>query len=133
MAPFQQWHPLPAGFLKPGTVLIVGGAATFIPPRPARVEAPARRARVAGLVSARDAARRLGIGRSSTLPRLVAARLLVPVPRGQGQGFRAADVERLIEHGYKLPAESGRSRKARAPRPTKVSPLTAKRISDLPY
>jgi hypothetical protein len=57
---------------------------------------------VAGILSARAAARRLGIGRD-TLARLEQAREITSVPKGLRRGFRAADVEALIERGYKLP------------------------------
>ena len=133
MDPYRRSYPLPPDLFEPGSIVIVGNAATYIPPRPSREEVPARRASVAGLLSAREVARRLGVGRSSTLPRLVAAGLLFPVPRGAGRGFRAVDVERLIENGYRLPAKDRKSARVRVPRPTKSNPPTVKRILDLPY
>ena len=81
-----------------------------------------------GWLSARSAARRLGIGRD-TLARLVQARIIARVPRGEGSAFRAADVEALIERGYTLP----KGRKAMRRRPMKSDPAPVQRIADLPY
>jgi excisionase family DNA binding protein len=81
-----------------------------------------------GWLSARAAARRLGIGRD-TLARLVQARIIPRVPRGERSAFRAADVEALIERGYTLP--SGRKAMRRRPIETNAAPV--QRIADLPY
>lgn len=60
-----------------------------------------RRPTAAGILSARTAARRLGIGRD-TLARLVEAGKLATVPKGTRRGFRAVDVEKLVEVGYMI-------------------------------
>lgn len=69
---------------------------------PDRRRASPRRPSAAGLLSARATAARLGIGRD-TLGRLVDAEVIRPVPKGARLGFRAVDVERLVETGYRLP------------------------------
>lgn len=81
-----------------------------------------------GWLSARAAARRLGIGRD-TLARLVQARIIARVPRGERSAFRAADVEALIERGYTLP----QGRKTMRRRPMKINAAPMRRIADLPY
>jgi hypothetical protein len=85
------------------------GGALVVQHRAADTTAPSARRRnmIAGILSGRAAARRLGIGRD-TLARLVALEVITPVPKGSRQGFRAADVEALIERGYKLPDASPR-------------------------
>lgn len=102
----------------------------------AREAAPTRRRQpvAAGHLSQRAAARRLGIGRD-TLARLVQAHVIAPVQKGARDAFRAADVERLIEHGYSLPdaprPAAPAKRKRRRPEGNGAAPV--KRISDLPY
>jgi len=81
-----------------------------------------------GWLSARAAARRLGIGRD-TLARLVQARIIARVPRGEGSAFRAADVEALIQRGYTLP----KGRKTMRRRSMKSNAAPVQRIADLPY
>jgi hypothetical protein len=68
------------------------------------------------------------------LPRLVAAGLLVPVPRGtRCHGFRAADVERLVERGYQLSDAGTKLPRSKRRLPAKGNAELPKRISDLPY
>lgn len=64
-----------------------------------------------------------------TLARLVQARIIARVPRGERSAFRAADVEALIERGYTLPE----GRKTTRRRPTKSNAAPVRRIADLPY
>jgi len=102
-----------------------------------RVAAPVARRRTAvaaGILSARTTARRLGIGRD-TLARLVAAGLIAPVPKGSRQGYRARDVEALIERGYSLPEAAPRPEPKRSRHRTPKSNGTAQvhRIADLNY
>ena len=73
------------------------------PAAPAPTATPKRRRNSgAALLSKRAAARRIGIARA-TLAQLEDAQLIVSVPKGRRRGYRAADVERLVEQGFTLP------------------------------
>jgi excisionase family DNA binding protein len=91
-----------------------------------------RRNTAAGLLSARTAARRLGIGRD-TLARLVQVGEIKPVPKGARSGFRAVDVEALIERGYTLPDRDRPTPKKTRRRSKENGAAPVQRISDLPY
>ena len=85
----------------------------------------------AGILSGRAAARRLGIGRD-TLARLAEAGVIASVPKGARHGFRAADVEALIEKGYTLPdaptrpAPPTKRKRRRAPESADAAEIAAK-------
>ncbi len=81
------------------------------PAAPAPERREKRRNSIAGILSGRAAARRLGIGRD-TLARLEEVAVITSVPKGDRRGYRAVDVERLISTGYTLPGQ--------APRPAPV-------------
>ncbi len=108
------------------------GGAVAARPRPADpAPAPKRRGNpAAGILSARTAARRLGIGRD-TLARLVEAATLASVPKGSRQGFRAADVEELIQRGFSLPdapprrARPTKRKRRRAPESADAASIAA--------
>jgi hypothetical protein len=70
---------------------------------PAEPASPPPRRRAAGILSARAAARQIGIGRD-TLAWLAESGQIVTVPKGSRPGYRAVDVERIVERGYTLPA-----------------------------
>ncbi len=95
--------------------------------------APERRRHVAaGILSHRATARRLGIGRD-TLARLIEAGEIATVPKGERRGFRAADVEALIERGWKLGSPEKPAPKRTRRRPVKTDAAPVQRIRDLPY
>ncbi len=102
-------------------------------PRTAPVPRERRPAIAAGILSGRASARRLGIGRD-TFARIVHAGLLHPVPKGPRPGFRAADVEALIERGWTLPGDERAMQKTtRRRRSNENDAAPVKRIADLPY
>ena len=107
---------------------LVVGRGVLIERSPVRTRAPARRTSPPGLVSARASAARLGIGRD-TLGQLVKAKVIERVPRGKGWAFRAADIERLIEHGFTLHAPARPTRRQMP----KGSSGSVQRIADLDF
>jgi excisionase family DNA binding protein len=103
---------------------------------PSRQDLPgSRRASVAGLLSARATAKRLGVGRD-TLTRLVADGVIERVPKGSKLCFRASDVEQLVQDGFTVRSAPKPTRRSGSPRRAKrAAQPTAlpERISDLPY
>jgi len=102
--------PAVVGFVQLAALALVRAAvppptqpASVQPTVPAPTAAPKRRRNSgAALLSKRAAARRIGIARA-TLAQLEDAQLIVSVPKGHRRGYRAVDVEWLVEHGFTLP------------------------------
>lgn len=72
----------------------------------ARIEAleKAKRRSHTHLLSKREAAKRLGVDRGTTLEVLIATKQLKTVRTGKRVRIPAAEVERLVREGYKAPS-----------------------------
>jgi hypothetical protein len=105
-----------------------------VAPWEAPVPVVRRRNTAAGILSARTAAQRLGIGRD-TLARLVEVGQIASVPKGKRPGYRSADVEALVNRGFTLPDDAARpapkAKRRRAPKSNGAGP--AQRIADLDF